>query len=45
MDCTLSNQDIVLKSVKGNELYLTPHRGGGGGSLLGGVYGDGLYLK
>ena len=34
-----------VEPVKGNGLYLTPHRGGGGGSLLGRVHGDGLYLK
>ena len=34
-----------VEPVKCNGLYLTPHRGGGGGSLLGRVHGDGLYLK
>ena len=38
-----SGHRVKVEPVKG--LYLTPHRGGGGGSLLGGVHGDGLYLK
>ena len=33
---------VKVEPGKGNGLYLTPHRGG---SLLPGVYGDGLYLK
>ena len=43
MDCTFKNQDIVLKSnlSKVMDSILTLHRGGGG-SLLGGVYGDGF---
>ena len=37
-----SGHCVKVEPVKGNGLYLTPHRGGG--SLLG-VHGDGLYLK
>ena len=36
-----SGHCVKVEPVKGNGLYLTPHRGG---SLLG-VHGDGLYLK
>ena len=36
-----SGQCVKFEPVKGNGLYLTPHRGG---SLLG-VHDDGLYLK
>ena len=32
-----SGHCVKVESVNGNGLYLTPHRGGGGGSLLGGV--------
>ena len=31
---------MEVEPVKGNGLYLTPHRGG-----LPGIHGDGLYLK
>ena len=37
-----SGHCFKVEPVKGNGLYLTPHRGG---SLLGGVHVDGLYLK
>ena len=40
-----SGHCVKVEPVKVNGLYLTLHRGGGGGSLLGGVYSDGLYLK
>ena len=36
-----SGHCVKVEPVKGNGLYLTPHRGGS----LPGVYGDGLYLK
>ena len=36
-----SGHCVKVEPVKGNGLYLTPHRGGS----LDGVHGDGLYLK
>ena len=36
-----SGHCVKVEPVKGNGLYLTPHRGGS----LPGVHGDGLYLK
>ena len=35
-----SGHCVKVEPVKGNGLYLTPHRGG-----LPGLHGDGLYLK
>ena len=39
-----SGHCVKVEPVKGNGLYLTPHRGGSSSSLSG-VHGDGLYLK
>ena len=38
-----SGHCVKVEPVKGNGLHLTPHLGGG--SLIGEVHGDGLYLK